>query len=70
MLAQASLIMNLYKKYLGWPMLAMSRGNIGHPSFIKKNGTSNANTMVFGIGIESTIIRTNFYVKKMIKKYV
>jgi len=51
-------------------MLAMSRGNIGHPSFIKKNGTSNANTMVFGIGIESTIIRTNFYVKKKIKNDV
>ena len=63
MLALASLIMNLYKKkYLGWPMLAMSRGNIGHPMFFC-NGTSGTNTMVYGIGIEGTIIGTNFYVK-------
>jgi len=51
-------------------MLAMSRGNIGHPTFKKKYGTSGTNTMVFGIGIKSTIIRTNFNVKKSDKNYV
>ena len=51
-------------------MLAMSRGNIGHPTFKKKYGTSGTNTMVFGIGIKSTIIRTNFNVKKNDKNYV
>jgi hypothetical protein len=45
-----------------------TQGNTGHPTFIKKNGTSDINTILFGIDIRSTIIRMAFKAKKVFLK--
>jgi len=45
-------------------------GNTEHATSFLKNGASDTNTMIFGIGIESRNIGTTFSTKKMVKIYL
>jgi hypothetical protein len=61
--------MSVYRvKNFKWSRLDKGGGNLDHPTFKKKYGTSYNKTMVFGFDVGSTIIHTTFYVKKLVKK--
>ena len=47
--------------------VSLRGGNTEHATFLKKKGTSDANSMIFGIGIEIRNIGTPFSAKKMVK---
>ncbi len=61
--------MSIYRvKNFGWSRLDRGGGNLDHPTFKKKYGTSYNKTIVFGFDVGSTIIHMTFYVKKIGKK--
>ncbi len=50
--------------------VSLTQGNTEHSTCFFKNGTSDTNTIILGIGIGSTTIRTNFYAKITLKIYL
>ncbi len=57
----------LYSEILRVFGVSLTQGNTEHSTFYFLNGTSDTNTIILGIGIGSTIIRTNFYAKITLK---